>query len=276
MTQIMIRQWFGRDNPNLRARLHDPAFLIDLRQQAEDAEYLLMLALGFDFNVDLLIPTCARLVARVDSLKMLRGNFHFQQFMVAACNDIMQRDPMLVLQYPSSSIAAGVIQLYFKLARQQKLKLEQPPNSGDSGDPWFVAEGLSIETHAEIEGRFLANVYVQVEHKDAAASQNSAPSTTVYDGTSSQGMGLEAFANVRADMKEPSLNVSNPVAGKRGREVERREEPQASDWLDPGRMGGMGGGLGGISQMQAVRKESPPPGPPVNQEDSDLEEGEIR
>jgi len=275
LTQIMIRQWFGRDNPNLRARLHDPAFLIDLRQQAEDAEYLLMLALGFDFNVDLLIPTCARLVARVDSLKMLRGNFHFQQFMVAACNDIMQRDPMLVLQYPSSSIAAGVIQLYFKLARQQKLKLEQPPSSGDGGDPWYVGEGLSIETHAEIEGRFLANVYVQVEHKDAAASQNSAPSTTVYDGTSSQG--LEAFANVRAQMKEPSLNVSNPRVGEReSLRGERREEPQASDWLDPGHMGGMGGGLGGISQMQAVRKEAAPPGPPENQEDSDLEEGEIR
>lgn len=277
LTQIMIRQWFGRDNPNLRARLHDPAFLVDLRQQAEDAEYLLMLALGFDFNVDLLIPTCARLVARVESLKMLRGNFHFQQFMVAACNDIMQRDPMLVLQYPSSSIAAGVIQLYFKLARQQKLKLEQPPSSGDGGDPWYVAEGLSVETHAEIEGRFLANVYVQVEHKDAAASQNSVPSTTVYDGTSSQGLGLEAFANLRrAEMKEPSVNVSNSMVEKREREVERREEPQASNWLDPGHMGGMERGLGAISQMQAIRKEAPPPGPPVNQEDSDLEEGEIR
>lgn len=282
LTQIMIRQWFGRDNPDLRARLNDPTFLVDLRQQAEDAEYLLMLALGFDFNVDLLIPTCARLVARVDALKMLRGNFHFQQFMVAACNDIMQRDPMLVLQYPSSSIAAGVIQLYFKLARQQKLKLEQPPSAGDGEHPWYVSEGVSVETHAEIEGRFLANVYVQVENKggkDAAAgSQNSAPTTTTttFDGTNSHG-GLGTMLNSQDITRKSNLKV--PMDHERERERTRHEP---CDWLNPKYSGGDGvtGGLS-ISQVHgpnnryetAIRNAPPPP---VTQEDSDLEEGEIR
>lgn len=168
LIQVMLRQWFSRDNPDLRARVRDPEFLISLRQRAEEAEFALMLALGFDFNVELLIPTCARLVKRVDSLAMLRGYFNFQQFMVAACNDIMQRDPMLVLQYDPVDIAAGVIQLYFKVARQQKLKIDQPALHPD-GSPWYLLEGLSAETQADIEARFLAKVYVQVGPKGGVA-----------------------------------------------------------------------------------------------------------
>jgi hypothetical protein len=55
LTVEVMKQWYGRQNPDLRSKFSSQEYLDDLRSKVEEAELVLMFTLKFDFNVDPLI-----------------------------------------------------------------------------------------------------------------------------------------------------------------------------------------------------------------------------
>jgi hypothetical protein len=303
----ILKRWYGRDNPNMRAKLTSKSFLKTLRDTVEAAELSLMMTMGFDLNFELPHPHITRLAAAVPGLKPWRGSSKAQQFMLSFCNDIFKSDPTMVLQYPARQIALAAFHFYFKQRR------EDPPPQAADGAPWFVAEGLSQEVWKDISHRLVTRVYTdrpKVKASGVASesgmvlggSQGTAPAaaiSTVNNGIAAGGGGggglgaMGATSSVcvavavgggeKPNLKRAIATTERPAAvepaGKRPR--------PATEWVDSlgEKMGAAGPMSMGPGIVREFRVETLQGGsaaqitatPPVAEdEDSELEEGEVR
>lgn len=65
----MLKQWYGRDSPELRERLNEKRTMDRLRETAIRAEALLLMTLGFDLNIDVLLTSFVNLMNEVPELR---------------------------------------------------------------------------------------------------------------------------------------------------------------------------------------------------------------
>ena len=261
----MLKQWYGRSNPELRERLADTKVLEELCQTTVDAEEYMLITLEFDLNVDLIHATVARVVKKTTALAPLRHpdrERKVQQFYINACNDIMRRDSTMVLQYSATEIALAICCFYFKFSKG----IEAPPVAED-GRHWYELEGLSQDVCDDICNRFVTKIYVT-----SGLSTQKTPSEsqwTVEAGESSKGTAtaLAHAADRQDDGTSEPASKRYKIADAGSEKIETIGE-ETTD-------------LAGHSSVPAptpIAGPGPITAPPPVQEDeeSDLEEGEIR
>ncbi len=297
----MFKRWYGRDNPAMRLRLTDNAFVQNLYSSALEAEHAILYTVGFDFNVDLPHTHIAALLRR-SRFKYLQHNTHFHQLAINFCNDIMRKDGTMVLQYTSLEIALAVYYYIFKAAKRENLTTIPQPEPEADGTPWFIQEGLAVERCSEITQR-MNRLYLPGGAGAASSQPAASAATTVMPGLSVRGGdGAESAAGgsaavaaavagqegaggaVESAPKQPSTlpQQAPPVAGQK-RSLEdageqpaakaAREEPPGTGLLPPDLAAG--GVAGPPAEQGPVATQEAPAAPAQPAEGSDKEEGEL-
>ena len=135
----MLKQWYQRENPELRQRLNEHEKMKNLWNTCVHGESVLLDTLKFDLNVDILVRVVKQLVRYIPVLHQLRESKNEQAY-INICNEIMRYDGTIVLEYSSNVIALSVC--HFIMNRSKHI--EMPTDSAD-GKPWYVEHGLSVE-----------------------------------------------------------------------------------------------------------------------------------
>lgn len=216
----ILKRWYGRDNPNVRARLSSSTFIGKLHSAVESAELYLMMIMGFDLNFELPHPYITRLAHGVPGLKPWRGSLKAQQFMLSFCNDIFKWDPTMVLQYSAREIALAAFHFYFKQRR------EEPPLPGPDGSPWFVAEGLSQDVWKDISHRLVTRVYTNQKGKQTTGSLPAQSQSTAVVSTANiqdKEGGQASVFNQTTDVLHSVDSNEKPDTKKRERELDVAE-----------------------------------------------------
>lgn len=220
----MLKQWFNCDNKETRRKVQDGQFLESLMETVRDAECSILFTIGFDFNMDLLLPTVTQVVKTAPRLAMLHDHVKFHQFSINTCNDIMQKDVTLVLQYSMRSIALTICEMYFKLARPGNPTAVKRPEPGAGGQPWFVQEGLPPEEWRAISGRFLSKLF---QLKEAGQASKKPPPVAAADsgltGLQLTGSPTEgaALSSAGGGLMASTAVVSSATVGEGGRDAVR-------------------------------------------------------
>lgn len=274
----MLKQWYGRMNPELREMLADPKKVEGLRNTTVDAEQVLMITLEFDLNVDLLVTTVASVVKHTAALAPLRSK-KVQQFYINLCNDAMLRDSTLVLQYSAKNIALAICNFYFKFAKHV-----QAPEMTEDGKYWYEEQGLSVADCEEIYNRFVTKLYVAMGSKGPKDTKESANEESNVDMGESSKATMTALVSTAGKTSPPRPYLPSPgrISGvdsrespsKRARAIiddtsRKREEPYLEETQALTELN-YGASQGGFEQTQSEKAI-------VDQEDNEsLEEGEIR
>jgi hypothetical protein len=188
LTVEIMKQWYGRQNPDLRSKFSNQDYLDGLLALVEEAELVLMFTLKFDFNVDPLVVEAIYKIKETDCLASALKLASFQQFLVSSSNDIMRRDAGMVLQYRGEDIALAICQLFFKVSKQRGMAAAaalEPPADSATGVAWYVNYGLTEEIHRQISGRFhklYANVQKNEGSVDGMAATTAADSGGLTEG----------------------------------------------------------------------------------------------
>ncbi|KDD72499.1 hypothetical protein H632_c3267p0, partial [Helicosporidium sp. ATCC 50920] len=111
----MLKQWYGRDVARSRL-LGDAAFTQRLCDAVLQAECALLVAVGFDFELDLALNHVVRLLHAPRFEALLRHQ-RFQQLAVSLCNDILTNDGTLMLQFPAHDVGVGIFYFLIKVLR---------------------------------------------------------------------------------------------------------------------------------------------------------------
>jgi len=286
----MLKQWYGRPNPDVRVFLADDERFKALQQQVSDAEQVMMFTVGFDFNIDIIAVTLTQLVKVRPALSQLKGDRKFQQFFLNACNDIIKKDATMVLEYSTTDISLAICQFYIKVAR-----LETFAKHGPSGESWCEAEGLSAAAWKDINNRLESKVYTTEKgSKGSKPAGESGGVTEVTDGLAagtvlSVGMDNPQVSQQRSESKSEILGRQHAEAAvgikrpRLGAPSDRLAAVSAKTpaWLDPG--SGVGGAVGLFPRMRSQGTGQLDPMPVQSTlvvsapapDDSDLEEGEL-
>jgi len=188
LTVEIMKQWYGRQNPDLRSKFSSQGYVDSLLSHVEEAELVLMFTLKFDFNVDPLVVEAIYKIKETECLARALKLSSFQQFLVSSSNDIMRRDAGMVLQYRGEDIALAICQLFFKVSKQRGMAAAaalEPPADSTTGVAWYVKYGLAEEIHRQISGRFnklYANVQKNEGSVDGMAATTAADSGGLTDG----------------------------------------------------------------------------------------------
>ncbi|KAH7622037.1 hypothetical protein Ndes2526B_g02862 [Nannochloris sp. 'desiccata'] len=199
LTVEIMKQWYGRQNPDLRSKFSSQEYLDSLLSRVEEAELVLMFTLTFDFNVDPLVVEALYKIKETDCLASALKLASFQQFLVSSSNDIMRRDAGMVLQYRGEDIALAICQLFFKVSKQRGVAAAaalEPPADSATGVAWYVKHGLTEEIHRQISGRF-HKLYANVQ-KNEGGVDGLAATTAAGGGGGADSAGLtdgEALGN---------------------------------------------------------------------------------
>eukprot|EP00890_Picochlorum_soloecismus_P004049 jgi/Picsp_1/4645/NSC_02015-R1_-related cyclin family protein len=272
----MLKQWYGRTNPELREMLADPEKVEGLRNTTVDAEQVLMITLEFDLNVDLLVSTVATVVKHTAALEPLRSK-KVQQFYINLCNDAMLRDSTLVLQYSAKDIALAICNFYFKFAKNV-----QAPEMTEDGKYWYEEQGLSVAACEEIYNRFVTKLYVamgskgQKERKEISIQESNVDMGESSKATMTALVSTTGKMSPRPDVPSPGRTSgvdSTESPGKRARAIiddtsRKREEPYLEETQALTELN-YGASQGGFEQIQLGTVA-------VDDDDESLEEGEIR
>jgi len=273
----MLKQWYGRMNPELREMLADPEKVTGLRNTTVDAEQVLMITLEFDLNVDLLVTTVASVVKHTAALAPLRSK-KVQQFYINLCNDAMLRDSTLVLQYSAKDIALAICNFYFKFAKHV-----QAPEMTEDGRYWYEEQGLSVAACEEIYNRFVTKLYVAMGpkgQKEAKESLNEESNIDMGDSSKATMTALVSTAGKASPRPEvPSPGGTSGVdstesPSKRARAIiddtsRKREEPYLEETQALTELN-YGASQGVFEEIQLREKAMP------DEDEESLEEGEIR
>jgi len=148
MTQ-MLKQWYGRDNPELGELRANPDRMYELRNTVVDAEEILLITLEFDLNVDILTYALAQFVrdaqkSNVQALAPLSMDVSQAQCK-KMCSNIMKWESLLVLQYDARTIALGICHYFLKHGKDI-----QVPEPGKDGKEWYEEYGLSVDACSDI------------------------------------------------------------------------------------------------------------------------------
>lgn len=268
----MLKQWYGRDSQELRARLSEKRTMEKLRETAIQAEALLLMTLGFDLNIDVLLTSTVNLIKEVPELRGFK-NPVLQQKLVNVCNDLMGNDGALVLVHTYKKLAVAIC--HFFCARWTKDEtLTVPPNNPD-GSRWFERFGLTVEEMAVINDR-LVKMYKKInkeKSKTATTNSSGAFAASVRPTGSRVGSGVSgspAATNARLPLKRQRSDpeVGTEVALKEAFRSQPRGDTRQGDQYIVREEGG--DGLDHLGAQAAVAA-----GPPSSPEEGEIEEGEI-
>eukprot|EP00889_Picochlorum_renovo_P003350 jgi/Picre1/30380/NNA_005744.t1 len=139
----MLKQWYGRDNPELEELRANPDRMYELRNTVVDAEEILLITLEFDLNVDILTYALAQFVrdaqkSNVQALAPLSMDVSQAQCK-KMCSNIMKWESLLVLQYDARTIALGICHYFLKHGKDI-----QVPEPGKDGKEWYEVR-LSVD-----------------------------------------------------------------------------------------------------------------------------------
>lgn len=126
----MMRVWYNTD------KSPDYSVLIDLRKKSLYGEHLMMVTIGFDFDVDVLLEVVYRLTEELPELHQLKS-FKNQHACAILCNDIMKYDGTMTLQFTLRAIGLSVCHFLF-----QKSTYAEMPKDTPDGNVWYQAHGL--------------------------------------------------------------------------------------------------------------------------------------
>ncbi len=145
----MLKQWYGRENPQLAELLAQPDRMYELRDAVVDAEQALLITLEFDLNVDILTHAVAQFVKytqknKVEELASLSMDVAQGQFNTM-CSNIMKWESLLVLQHDAKRIPLGICHYFLKHGKDMKV-----PERGEDGKEWYEKYGLSDEMCSDI------------------------------------------------------------------------------------------------------------------------------
>ena len=275
----MLKQWYGRDSPELRERLNEKRTMDRLRETAIRAEALLLMTLGFDLNIDVLLTSFVNLMNEVPELRGFK-NPKLQQKLVNVCNDIMQNDGALVLVHTYKKLAVAICHFFCDRWTKDE-SLTVPPNNPD-GSRWFERFGLAVDEMAIISDR-LAKMYKKMnkeksKEKSKTVTTNSSGAfaasvrptgSRVGSGVSGSPAATNAHVPLKRQRSEPEIGTEVALqeafrsqtrdSMQHGNEFSARKE--RSDGLDH---------RGAQATLPAVAA-----GPPSPPEEGEIEEGEI-
>ena len=239
----MLKQWYDRANPELRERLGEPEKLKKLWNTTVDAEHILLITLGFDLNIDLVIPTVAQLAKKLEVLEPMRSK-EIQQKYLSLCNDMMKNDSMLVLQYSSKTIALAICYLIFK---RSKL-VTRPPDTSD-GKHWYEEYGL-VEKDCEDICTRLTNMYKKGARSTSSGKRSLAESSKTN---------LTEMMSTAQRPSSPQSRVGSPTKKSRTMDESNAHAQQSQ-----------------FTELQAPFTQMTEPQPQGAESDDSVEEGEIR
>ena len=173
----MLKQWYGRDSPELRQRLDEVDKMQALRETTVRAEFMLLMTLDFDMNIDVLTVLVSRKLKAFPELRRRFSNAEEQQKLINVCNDIMKYDGTLVLVYSCEKMSIAIC--HFWCDRRKTLTV--PPNNPD-GTHWYERY-LTVEEMDTINERLL-KMYKKITKEK---SKTSAATTTATTATNSSG-----------------------------------------------------------------------------------------
>lgn len=282
----MLKQWYGRDSPELRERLGETDTMNKLRETAVKAETLLLMTLGFDLNIDVLLSSIVKVMKEVPALRGFRDP-KVQQKLVNVCNDIMRNDGTFVLVYSFEKLAVAIC--HFFCHRWKDATLTVPPNNPDGSD-WYERFGLTSGEMDMISER-LIKMYKRINKEKSrtttATTTNSsgfAASVRPHPTVSRVGSGLSGSPAV-TNAHVPGGTRSSPLKRPRS-ELEIGTEAALKDAFRSQDVGGsqeewvatQQGGAGAMSNQTRLAPgppAGPPAGPPSSPEEGEIEEGEI-
>jgi len=185
----MLKQWYGRDSPELRQRLDEVDKMQALRETTVRAEFMLLMTLDFDMNIDQLTVMVSQKLKAFPELRRRFSNAEEQQKLINVCNDIMKYDGTLVLVYSCEKMSIAIC--HFWCDRRKTLTV--PPNNPD-GTHWYERY-LTVEEMDTINERLL-KMYKKMYKKKIAMekSKTSAATTTATTATNSSGAATAASA----------------------------------------------------------------------------------
>lgn len=242
----MLKQWYQRENPELRQRLGEQEKIKNLWNTCVHGESVLLDTLKFDLNVDILVRVVSQLAKNIAVLHQLKDSKKNQQTYLNVCNDIMKYDGTMVLQYRSRTIALSICHFILKRSKH----VEMPPDT-PNGKPWYEAHGLSVQDCEELCARIMT-MYRKMK-RPSPTSNNSKRSLEADE--SSKGV-LTAMLSSAPRPTSPKTRIESPT--------KKYKSVDAGD---------------GHSQPQLpfTQKDEIPPLAGEQGEDSDSpEEGEIR
>ena len=159
----MLKQWYGRDSPELRERLDEVDKMEKLRETAMRAETMLLMALDFDLNIDVLLFAVVKIIKEIPELRGFK-DAKVQQKLVNVCNDIMRNDGTFVLVYSYEKLAVAICHFFC----QKDKTLTVPPNNVD-GSHWYERFALTVEEMETISER-LIKMYKKINKEKSKAT----------------------------------------------------------------------------------------------------------
>jgi hypothetical protein len=237
----MLKQWYQRENPQLRQRLVEQDKMKNLWNTCVHGESILLNTVKFDLNVDILVRVVSQHVRKIPALHQLKKN---EQAYTNVCNDIMRHDGTMVLQYSSDVIALSICHFILKRLKD----VEMPPESAD-GKPWYEEHGLSAELYEVLCERIMT-MYRKMKRKSPTSTNGK---RSIDAGKSSK----VAMSSVAHKPIAPEPRIESPTKKQKSMDV---------------------GDVDSQPQFPFSQNDAMPPGTHHQQgEDSDSpEEGEIR
>lgn len=273
----MLKQWYGRDSPELRERLNEKRTMERLRETAIRAEALLLMTLGFDLNIDVLLTSTVNLIKEVPDLRGFKNPI-LQQKLVNVCNDIMRNDGALVLVHTYKKLAVAICHFFCDRWTKGEM-LTVPPNNPD-GSRWFERFGLAVEEMAIISDR-LVKMYKKInkeKSKTVTTNSSGAFAASVRPTGSRVGSGVSgspAATNAHLPLKRQR---SDPEIGTEAALKEAfRSQPRGNMQQDNqyAVRKERGDGLDHRGAQPSVAAPAVAAGPPSSPEEGEIEEGEI-
>ena len=257
----MLKQWYGRDSPELRERLSEQDKMEKLFDTAVKAETLLLITLGFDLNIDVLLFIIVKVIKEIPALEGFK-DAKVQQKLVNVCNDIMRNDGTFVLVYSYEKLAVAICHFFC----QKDKYLTVPPNNAD-GTYWYERFGLKVHECEEISQR-LIRMYKKInkEKSKTTTTHSSGGAVSVRPHP----MGSRVGSPHGASPSKLKRHRSDQDFGTEAalQEAFRTEgAPAANSAKEP---------LSGRSPKRpAVAQPEEPQNPPSSPEEGEIEEGEI-
>jgi hypothetical protein len=282
----MLKQWYGRDSPELRERLEEQEKMDKLFETAVNAETLLLMTLDFDLNIDVLLSTILKVIKQVPDLKGLM-NVEVQQKLVNVCNDIMRTDGTLVLVHSNEKLAVAICHIFC----QRKKSLTIPPNNPD-GSNWYERFGLTVQEFNEINDRFIRMYKKISKEKSKTVSTTGSPADLIGRVTHSRNGSRDGSrAGSRAGSRVGSPSKLSPMKRQRSMDPDMTGTEVALQDVFQSQVGGVPSqqaiwsatmsqnndfddantNTGGADKVQRTNDA-----PPSSPEEGEIEEGEIR
>lgn len=172
----MLKQWYGRDSPELRERLDEVDKMQALRDTTVRAESTLLMALDFDMNIDVLTVLVSQKLKELPELQRRFDAAEIQKLM-SACNDIMKYDGALVLVYSCEEMSIAICHFWCERGKT----LTVPPNNPD-GTHWYERY-LTVEEMDTINERLLKMYKKKIAMEKSKTSAATTTATTAMNSS---------------------------------------------------------------------------------------------